>query len=92
VLTAWVETDKRTLFCPGIPGAGKTILTLIVVEELFTRFENDGSIGIAYLYYRPRAANTAVEEPRGLKRLVPKQRAIALLHLFGLLGVLLIDG
>ncbi|KAI9803499.1 MAG: hypothetical protein M1825_001842 [Sarcosagium campestre] len=47
---AWVETDKRTLFCPGIPGAGKTILTSIVVEELFTRFENNGNIGIAYLY------------------------------------------
>jgi Cdc6-like AAA superfamily ATPase len=38
------------LFCPGIPGAGKTILTSIVVEELITRFENDGNIGIAYLY------------------------------------------
>ncbi|KAN0102723.1 hypothetical protein V8E51_011036 [Hyaloscypha variabilis] len=47
---AWVGTDKRTLFCPGIPGAGKTILTSIVVEELFTRFENDGNTSIAYLY------------------------------------------
>jgi hypothetical protein len=47
---AWVETDKQTLFCPGIPGAGKTILTAIVVEELFARFEIDGDISIAYLY------------------------------------------
>jgi hypothetical protein len=46
----WLETDKQTLFCPGIPGAGKTILTSIVVEELTTRFHNDKSIGIAYLY------------------------------------------
>jgi hypothetical protein len=46
----WVETDKQTLFCPGIPGAGKTILTSIVVEELTSRFQNDKSIGIAYLY------------------------------------------
>jgi hypothetical protein len=46
----WVENDKQTLFCPGIPGAGKTILTSIVVEELTTRFRNDKSIGIAYLY------------------------------------------
>jgi len=38
------------LFCPGIPGAGKTILTSIVVEELITRFGNDGNIGIVYLY------------------------------------------
>jgi Cdc6-like AAA superfamily ATPase len=47
---AWVDTDKQTLFCLGIPGAGKTILTSIVVEELITRFKNDHNIGIAYLY------------------------------------------
>ena len=35
---AWLEADHQTLFCPGIPGAGKTILTSIVVEELTTRF------------------------------------------------------
>jgi Cdc6-like AAA superfamily ATPase len=47
---SWLTTDKQTLFCPGIPGAGKTILTSIVVEELTTRFYNDKSIGVAYLY------------------------------------------
>lgn len=47
---AWVETEKQTLFCPGIPGAGKTILTSIVVENLTTRFRHDKSVGIAYLY------------------------------------------
>jgi Cdc6-like AAA superfamily ATPase len=46
----WLGTDKQTLFCPGIPGAGKTILTSVVVEELTARFQNDKSIGIAYLY------------------------------------------
>jgi hypothetical protein len=46
----WVENDKQTLFCPGIPGAGKTILTSIVVAELTDRFGSDRSIGIAYLY------------------------------------------
>jgi hypothetical protein len=49
---AWLQTGTQTLFCPGIPGAGKTILTSIVVEELITRFEIEtgGNIGIAYLY------------------------------------------
>ncbi|KAF7556652.1 hypothetical protein G7Z17_g1186 [Cylindrodendrum hubeiense] len=47
---AWVESDNQTLFCPGIPGAGKTILTSIVVDDLTTRFGNDKSIGIAYIY------------------------------------------
>jgi Cdc6-like AAA superfamily ATPase len=47
---AWVGTDKLTLFCPGIPGAGKTILTSIVIDELTTRFSNDPTTGIAYIY------------------------------------------
>jgi Cdc6-like AAA superfamily ATPase len=46
----WVDTNNQTLFCPGIPGAGKTILTSIVVDELFTRFQTDANIAIAYLY------------------------------------------
>jgi hypothetical protein len=47
---AWLQTGKQILFCPGIPGSGKTILTSIVVDELITRFETSGNIGIAYLY------------------------------------------
>jgi len=46
----WLETDKQTLYCPGIPGAGKTILASIVVDDLHTRFQNDQRIGISYLY------------------------------------------
>jgi hypothetical protein len=46
----WLHTGKQTLFCPGIPGAGKTILTSIVVNDLCNRFRNDITIGIAYIY------------------------------------------
>ena len=46
----WLDIDQQVLFCPGIPGAGKTILTSIVVDNLFTRFQNNPTIGIAYLY------------------------------------------
>jgi Cdc6-like AAA superfamily ATPase len=46
----WVEAEKQTLFCPGIPGAGKTIITSIVVEELLSHVENNQSVGVAYLY------------------------------------------
>ena len=46
----WLNCDQQTLFCPGIPGAGKTILTSIVVEELSSRFSTDPGVGIAYLY------------------------------------------
>jgi ankyrin repeat protein len=46
----WVKTDNQTLFCPGIPGAGKTILSSIVVDELCGVFGNDSFVGVAYLY------------------------------------------
>jgi hypothetical protein len=47
---AWLKSDQQTLFCPGIPGAGKTILTSIIVEELTSRFSTDPGVGIAYIY------------------------------------------
>jgi predicted ATPase len=47
---SWFNKNKQTLFCPGIPGAGKTMITSIVVEHLQTEFRNNSSIGIAYLY------------------------------------------
>lgn len=46
----WLKTARQTLFCPGIPGAGKTILTSVVVENLHTQFQNQSHIGVAYLY------------------------------------------
>ncbi|KAL6697324.1 hypothetical protein J3F84DRAFT_394022 [Trichoderma pleuroticola] len=45
-----VDNSQQTLFCPGIPGAGKTILTSMVVNHLFERFNNDTTVGLAYLY------------------------------------------
>jgi Cdc6-like AAA superfamily ATPase len=50
VYQAWLKTSKQTLFCPGIPGAGKTICTSIVVDNLNTQFQNDSRTGIAYIY------------------------------------------
>jgi len=46
----WLDQNKSTLFCRGMPGAGKTIMTSIVIEALRTKFQNDDRVGIAYLY------------------------------------------
>jgi hypothetical protein len=46
----WVIQGNQTLFCPGIPGAGKTMSAAIVIDKLYTMFQNDASIGIAYVY------------------------------------------
>lgn len=48
---AWIETKRQALFCPGIPGAGKTILAALVVQNLFSRFARDPKVGIAYTYF-----------------------------------------
>lgn len=47
---AWADQHNQTLFCPGIPGAGKTINTAAVIDELYTKFQNDATVGIAYIY------------------------------------------
>ncbi|KGO76098.1 hypothetical protein PITC_006410 [Penicillium italicum] len=47
----WRNTDKKTLFCPGIPGAGKTILASIVIEDLTAQCLTDHTDGLAYVYF-----------------------------------------
>ncbi|KAF3223692.1 hypothetical protein TWF679_000129 [Orbilia oligospora] len=47
----WLHTPKAILYCPGIPGAGKTILTSVVVDDLLDRYSYDPGIGIAYIYF-----------------------------------------
>ncbi|KAI0544207.1 ankyrin repeat-containing domain protein [Xylaria curta] len=53
----WLATKKEVLFCPGIPGAGKTILASIVVENLFDRQRGDRSIGVCYVYLNFRQSD-----------------------------------
>ncbi|KAF4449037.1 hypothetical protein F53441_7687 [Fusarium austroafricanum] len=46
----WVNTNGEVLFCPGLPGAGKTVMTSVVIRHLLDQFENDSNIGIGYHY------------------------------------------
>ncbi|KAI8652813.1 PNP-UDP-1 domain-containing protein [Fusarium keratoplasticum] len=48
----WLDAGNKTLFCPGIPGAGKTVLASIVIENLLGRREQTDSkpIGVAFIY------------------------------------------
>jgi Cdc6-like AAA superfamily ATPase len=46
----WLNQSNQTLFCQGMPGAGKTIMASIVINHLHTKYHTDVSIGIAYLY------------------------------------------
>jgi hypothetical protein len=46
----WREERRKTMFCIGAPGAGKTIITSIAINDLLQSAVNDESIGIAYIY------------------------------------------
>ncbi|ORY00885.1 hypothetical protein BCR34DRAFT_546658 [Clohesyomyces aquaticus] len=45
----WRSEAKATLFCPGIPGAGKTMAAAIAIDSLL-KSEQDSSVGVAYVY------------------------------------------
>jgi hypothetical protein len=47
----WLKERNLTLFCPGIPGAGKTTLTASVVDYLQSKYQSEDNIGIAYIYF-----------------------------------------
>ncbi|KAK2608979.1 hypothetical protein QQS21_002459 [Conoideocrella luteorostrata] len=46
----WLKNKGQILFCPGVPGAGKTTLTSVAVNQLQALFHDDPTVGIAYVY------------------------------------------
>lgn len=46
----WFKMSRQTLFCPGIPGAGKTMMSSIVVQYLEDELSNKSNIGVSFLY------------------------------------------
>jgi Cdc6-like AAA superfamily ATPase len=45
----WLEGSNQTLFCPGIPGAGKTVMAAIAIDHLCQTALSD-TVGVAYLF------------------------------------------
>jgi hypothetical protein len=74
---AWLKMEKQTLFCLGIPGAGKTILTAITIDDLIMRFRNDPDVGLAYIYcnFRQRDKQKAVDLLANLVKQLSQQRS-----------------
>jgi hypothetical protein len=44
----WLQGAHQTLFCPGIPGAGKTMMAAIAIDYLGRAARAD--VGLAYLF------------------------------------------
>lgn len=46
----WVGCPNQVLYCPGIPGAGKTILMSTVNDYLSQKYLDDGAVATAYVF------------------------------------------
>ncbi|KAJ6485270.1 ankyrin repeat-containing domain protein [Mycena vulgaris] len=53
----WESGSERTLWCHGIPGAGKTVLASMVVDHLSAAFRNNKDIGVACIYLNHKEAD-----------------------------------
>jgi hypothetical protein len=77
--TNWLHEPKQTLFCPGIPGAGKTMIAAIAVDHLLKTVRSN-AIGVSYIYcnYKAQAdQNTTTLLAAILKQLVRNRPSIA---------------
>ena len=75
----WLQGSDKTLFCPGIPGAGKTMMAAITIDHLWRTTQSD-DIRIAYLFcsYKIQADQIATTLLAAiLKQLVQNQPDIA---------------
>jgi Cdc6-like AAA superfamily ATPase len=45
----WVQSEQSTLFCPGMPGAGKTIMAALVIDQLL-RSEHEADRPVVFIY------------------------------------------
>ena len=56
----WMTGDQRTLWCPGIPGAGKTVTSAMIVNHLQSKFK-DSNVAVTCLFcnYKDSQEQTA---------------------------------
>jgi hypothetical protein len=57
----WLQGSDKILFCPGIPGAGKTMMAAMAVDHLCRTTRSD-DISVAYLFcsYKAQADQSAI--------------------------------
>jgi DNA replication protein DnaC len=58
---AWQQGSEKTLFCPGIPGAGKTMMAAVAIDYLCKRAQTE-DIGVAYVFcsYKNQLEQTVI--------------------------------
>lgn len=53
----WSDHNATTLFCPGIPGAGKTVLAATVIDYLQQLHQDSCDVAVVYHYYDTKRPN-----------------------------------
>ena len=48
---AWLGRLGQVLWSPGIPGAGKTCMSAIVIKHLQDLFQKDATVAVGYVYF-----------------------------------------
>lgn len=56
----WVHTARQTLFCPGMKGAGKTIIAATVIDYL-SKIRTD-NVGLAYVFYQYKSPKERIDQ------------------------------
>lgn len=73
-LKRWLAGSDKTLFCPGIPGAGKTMMSAIIIDHLCRKVSSE-SVGVAYLFCNYK--RQADQNPSGLFAALLKQLVLS---------------
>jgi hypothetical protein len=77
----WLTANGQTLFCHGIPGAGKTILSAVVIEDLLERYRQDMDTVVIFSFcdFRRQHEQTVIDILSSLlKQLVERQPALSM--------------
>ncbi|KAL2828521.1 purine and uridine phosphorylase [Aspergillus cavernicola] len=72
--TSWINGDKTTLFCSGIPGSGKTILASAAIRYLLsTKIQDRPRVAFIFCNYRMHQEQTAEALLAAILRQVTEQ-------------------
>ena len=76
---SWVDADRGTLWCPGIPGAGKTVTSSIIIDHLQSEYKNENvAVTCLFCNYRDGAAQNAELFMANLvKQIVQQKRTVS---------------
>ncbi|KAI9642854.1 hypothetical protein NHQ30_008588 [Ciborinia camelliae] len=71
----WLDGKDKVLWCSGSPGAGKTVLTSAIIDNLETRFSTS-NVGVAFIYCNYAEKTTITEYLASIVQQLVRQRCV----------------